>query len=130
MTDHIRQKQEEAAAKVRAIIDLPLPDDGMLGFAGEFDPWEVFPALYGSYSSEYDQCALAVLSELQADTVVRHDLGAEMLREMLCRADLCDYGTSPRACFPTQQFRALLPELIEKWRAYAALQWGQGWDTP
>lgn len=59
----------------------------------------------------------------------RDDLGADIFREMLCVSDLCSYGTSPRVCFPTQPFKALLPALIEKWRAYAVLVWGEGWDN-
>jgi hypothetical protein len=50
-------------------------------------------------------------------------LAHEMFREMLCTAELCDYGTSPRVCFANEPFKALLPQLIEKWEAYSAAQW-------
>jgi len=117
-------KQREAVANVKALLALPLAEYSvMLGAEGTFNPWELFPCLYGSYSSEFDQCALEVLEELIADSYCRSDLGAHMFREMLCNADLCDYGTSPRVCFPTSDFRALLPELIQKWRAYSFMQW-------
>lgn len=65
-----------------------------------------------------------MLEELRDSTKVRRDLGAEMFREMLCVIGLCNYGTSPRVCFPEQVLRDRLPELIEKWRAYSLVQWG------
>lgn len=124
MSDYFQKKQDEAAARVRAIVALPMPEDDNVGVDGEFDPWAVFPALYGSYSSDFDECAIEVLTQLLSDgRNMRHDLGAEMLREMLCTSHLCDYGTSPRACFPTTQFREMLPALIEKWQAYSNLAW-------
>lgn len=130
--DHIIRRENEAAQKVREIIARPLPQDrDMMGCEGEFDPWDMFPALYGSYCSDFDQCALDVLSELnehEYGAKRRDDLAAEMIREMLCVADLCNYGTSPRRCFPNPSFRELLPDLIAKWRSYAVLAWGEGWD--
>ena len=114
--------EREAAEKVAALLDLPI-DEFAMGGEGTFDPWELFPCLYGSYSSDFDECAIAVLTELIDGNKQREDLGAEMFREMLCTAALCDYGSSPRVCFPTEDFRPLLPRLIEKWREFSALQW-------
>lgn len=128
MSDHYK-RHEEAAAKVAALLALPMPESNdVLGIKDEFNPWDIFPAIYGSYSSEYDKCAIDVLCELRDNDHKRTDLGAYMLREMLCVANLCDYGTSPRVCFPTQDFRKLLPDLIEKWRAFALISWSDGWD--
>lgn len=134
--------QADAAKKVQKAMAKPLPtyrcgDEDkawangetmatllMVGDADAFDPWEdLFPAIYGSYSSDFDECAIDVLKEVLSGKKVRDDLGAEMFREMLCRADLCGYGTSPRVCFPTGAFRPLLPVLIEKWTAYSAVAW-------
>ena len=129
MTDWIKQREDAAAAKVAEILARPMPESrDMMGVEGEFDPWDIFPAIYGTYCSSFDKCAIDVLSEILAGDKLRRDLGAEMLREMLCVADLCEYGTSPRVCFPNQQFKALLPALIEKWRAWALLAWGDAWD--
>jgi len=58
-------------------------------------------------------------------TYKREGLAQEMFRKMLCKAVLCSYGTSPRTCFPTREFAALFPELIERWRAYAEVAWGK-----
>lgn len=129
MTDHIRIANEAAAAKVAEIFARPMPEDReVMGCEGDFDPWDIFPTLYGSYSSAFDKLAVEVLTDILHNRVNRDDLAGEMLREMLCTARLCDYGTSPRVCFPTQEFRALLPALIDKWAAYATLAWGDGWD--
>ena len=130
MTEELRitKVEREAGERLAAILALPMPEGrDFIGCDGEFDPWKVFPALYGSYCSDFDVCAVEVLCEIRDGEKKRHDLGAEMLREMLCVSNLCSYGTSPRVCFPTQQFSELLPSLIDKWRIYAALQWGDGW---
>ena len=103
-----------------------LTEEWQRGTDEVFDPWEAFPCLYGSYSSEFDDMAILVLENL-----VKCEFGArggeglahEMFREMLCTADLCDYGTSPRGCFPTWEFGEVLPALLEKWREYRRIKW-------
>lgn len=122
--NHVTEAYEAGAAKVREILARPMPESAdMLGVEGEFDPWDIFPALYGSYDSAFDRLAIDVLCDVRDLKHRRDDLAADMLREMLCTADLCDYGSNPRVCFPTTQFAEILPALIEKWRAYAALAW-------
>lgn len=128
MGNWIVDAQDKAADSVLSILKLPLDSD-MIGVDGYFDPWAIFPSIYGSYSSEFDECAIAVLRELKDpkyDERGRTDLGAYMFREMLCVLDLCDYGTSPRVCFATAPFKAIIPDLIEKWLAYYLAQW----ETP
>jgi len=92
-----------------------------------FDPWEVLGLpLYGSYASAFDQCAIQVLEGFSLPPQERrNDLAAQMFREMLCVNDLCDYGTSPRDCFPIAEFNAVLPLLIERWKAYYLAEWGE-----
>lgn len=117
--------EREAVEKLQTLLDLPLPADEHDQHDGTFDPWRLFPSLYGSYSGEFDRCAIEVLTELSQKEAVRDDLGAHMFREMLCTAYLCDYGTSPRVCFPTKDFRPLVPALLEKWKAYSLIVWGE-----
>lgn len=114
--------EREACEMLSALLDRPMPEPYAIGEEGTFDPWEPFP-LYGSYSGDFDEMALDVLRELRDGKKERRDLAAEMFREMLCNLQLCDYGTSPRVCFPTGGFRILLPRLIEKWEAYSRMQW-------
>ncbi len=125
MTDWITKKNTAAAARVREILDRPLPNDFSCRSSEEFDPWDIFPALYGSYSDDFDACAIDVLSELLNRDLRREDLAAEMLREMLCTQNLCEYGTSPRSCWPTAEFQPLIPELLEKWKAWSAASWAE-----
>lgn len=113
-----------AAEKVRDELAKPLADpDDPQDSDKEFDPWSLFPALYGRYSSEFDHCAIQVLEDVRDGTHNRPDLAAQMFREMLCTSHLCDYGSSPRVCFPTAEFGKVLPELIEKWKAYYLSHW-------
>lgn len=112
-----------AAAKVREILDRPHAESRDMQSCYDFDPWDIFPSLYGSYDSAFDDCAIEVLTEILDGERRREDLAADMLREMLCVADLCEYGTSPRHCWATFEFKALLPELISRWQAYSKQQW-------
>lgn len=91
----------------------------------DFDPWELFPAVYGCYSSAFDDMALEVLASLIDKTFPVETLAHEMFREMLCTAGLCDYGSSPRVCFPTAEFSEVLPSLRYKWAQYADAKWNQ-----
>lgn len=121
--DRVTELQRAAAAEVREVLARPDAQHRELRSCDDFDPWDILPSLYGSYDSRFDDCVIDVLCELRDRTRRRDDLAADMIREMLCSADLCDYGTSPRHCFATVEFRELLPELIERWRAYAKQQW-------
>lgn len=114
----------EAAEKVAILLKKPLPERrDMQDAEEEFDPWGIFP-IYGSYDSAFDDLAIEVLEELRDHRKNRDDLAAEMFREMLCNMHLCNYGTSPRVCFATSDFEPLIPALIEKWKAYSQMQWG------
>ena len=126
MESHYAKLEREAAQRAQALLARPMSSDAnMMGCEGEFDPWDLFPCLYGSYSSEFDRLAIEVLCDIRDGTHKRDDLSAEIFREMLCTANLCDYGTSPRVCFATERFGELLPALIERWRAYSVLAWGE-----
>ena len=124
---HYKKVEREAIEKLDALMSLPLLEhQDAIDYDKEFDPWRLFPSLYGSYSSEFDDLAIEVLADVcdgyrQGQ---RSDLASEIFREMLCTSGLCEYGTSPRACFPTTSFKQRLPALIEKWDEYRRLKWG------
>ena len=130
---HCERHEYEAAERLKTILAKPLPakadDVGIIGADNtptHFDPWDIINCVYGSYDSEFDKCAIAVLTEIKdVSRICRQDLGANMFREMLCVAGLCSYGTSPRGCFPTRFAAPLIPELITKWRAYSIVFWGE-----
>ncbi len=126
------QREKDACARVAAILDRPLADDPEMQSCEDFDPWEIVPGLYGTYSSDFDDMAIKVLENLELAQQRRWDeqdwesegLAHQMFREMLCNADLCDYGTSPRTCFATSGFGELLPRLLERWKEWRELRWG------
>jgi len=118
--------EREAAERLQALLARPdMPDwDSHMGPAEEeFDPWELFPSLYGTYSKAFDDLAIDVLERINEERFEDESLAHQMFREMLCTAQLCTYGTSPRVCFPTENFRPLLPALIERWTRYRDTMW-------
>ena len=124
--EHWQEVEIKASQRVADALRLPLPKtEDLLGVVGEFDPWDLFPAVYGSYDSEFDRCAIEILCEVRDGVRGRRDLAADFFREMLCTASLCDYGTSPRGCFPSSSFKPLLEPLIKKWRGYSLIAWGE-----
>lgn len=121
--NYYQKLEKEAADELRALLDKPLSDERGTTSVDDFDPWDMFH-LYGSYSSEFDEVALTVLKNIAHTTYENENVAHEMFREMLCTKGLCDYGTSPRTCFPTEQFEKMLPEYIEKWEKYSKKMWG------
>ena len=120
--------EREAVERLVEIMSRPIPKDAdHVGVEGMFDPWDIMDCVFGSYCSDFDKCAIEVLTEIQNQTDARNrrDLGARMFREMLCYLDLCDYGMSPRVCFATRGFREHLPRLITMWCEWSKIAWGR-----
>jgi hypothetical protein len=97
-----------------------------------FEPWNIFPCVFGTYSAAFDNVALEVLCEMRAKSIyglwdgIHYDtIAHDMFREILCAQNFCTYGTSPRYCFPQpgHVFSERLIELIEKWEAYRIVVW-------
>ena len=124
--NYYQLQEQKALAELEALLALPsIPEDDMYSDGDCFDPWDLFPCFYGSYSSAFDDLALAVLADIRDGTHNRTDLAAEMFREVLCTRGLCAYGTSPRVCFAAEGFKKQLPRLIERWREYSEIKWKQ-----
>lgn len=130
---HWDETQLTTAIALRIYLDRPLSDDPQAVDAGDFDPWEIFgKAVYGSYNSDFDRLAIACLEGVRdrnsaSETAAKNDLpelAVEMFYEMLCRAELCEYGTSPKNPWLTAHAEPLWPALIDKWKAYSTLHWG------
>lgn len=121
----IREAREVEEKLEMALALPPIPEGDDPYSDGEcFNPWDLFPSLYGTYSSDFDEMAIAVLIDVEKGTHERTDLAAQMFREMLCTSGICTYGTSPRVCFPeTEKMRDLIAKLVEKWIEYASLKW-------
>lgn len=127
-----REAQRGAAKRVAALLAKPVDHDDIMDCDKAFDPWDITPCVYGSYSGAFDHVAITVLENLKRayegdyDNQTKEGLAHEFYREMLCVAELCEYGTSPRVCFAVHDtFAPLLPELISKWKEYYQAQWGE-----
>lgn len=135
--NYYTQREEEACAKLAELLERPLAEERELQSCEDFDPWEITPGLYGTYSSDFDDMAIKVLENLELARQDRWNeqdwasegLAHQMFREMLCNAGLCDYGTSPRVCFAATGFRPLLPRLLERWKEWREFQWGSPSDS-
>lgn len=129
MTGRLVRERTVAAERLLSHLqkpfEAPARADGCVYSDDEFDPWALFPGIFGGYSSDFDKCAIDVLTELRDKTKRRTDLGAEMFREMLCVQEFCDYGTSPRGCF-WQLDCDLLDQLIAKWQTWSEAAWKEG----
>ena len=118
-----QERQRLAAGRLRANLDRPVPTtEHEVGCEGFFDPWELLP-VYGTYDADFDGMAFEVLTDIIDGNVLRNDLPARMFREMLCVADLCEYGSSPRVCFPTVAAKPMFPEWLDKWRTFSSVVW-------
>lgn len=109
------------------LLALSIPDAKSLDdirYHDGFDPWKLFPAFYGSYSSDFDDCAIETLEDVLNGTHKREDLASQMFREYLCTKGYATYGTSPRVCSPDVD-RNLLEELLRKWKHYYKIEWGE-----
>lgn len=105
-----------------------------------WDPWEVIAIPAGGYNSSVDLDAIYVLRAIRDGvasgksgddyknyvTDISKRIGmseshVELWQYIFCSADWCDYGTSPRGCFPAHglQFDAL----ITAWEAYYVRRW-------
>lgn len=114
---------------LKALLEKPVEEDMSVD---SFDPWEPFQ-VYGSYSSEFDDMAIRVLTDIQDKRFDNHSLADEMFREMLCQLDFCDYGTSPRTCwwsYGDYKHDDLLTTYIAKWKEYYKAQWGKEYEPP
>jgi hypothetical protein len=89
-----------------------------------FDPWVLFPAIYGSYYSEFGETALHVLRNLIAGKHNDEGLAHEIFREMLCVSGVCDYGINPRGCFLNSEYRAIIEAWVKKMEAHERIYWG------
>lgn len=100
--------------------------------SGGFDPWEKLGRC-GGYNSAVDQQALDVLRCIRRpNTMFCNDIAerlgmtpehVELFQYLFCSADWCEYGSSPRGCFPMDD--AAFEKLIGDWEAYYRAAWGE-----
>lgn len=98
-----------------------------------WDPWETLGLSCCNYSSEIDQQAIDVLRMIGlpdftyctdiAERTGMTPAHVELFQSIFSSAGWCEYGTSPRGCWPID--RDGFPALIAAWEAYFERQWGE-----
>lgn len=126
-------REQEQVARLRAALDKPIAEDRHMQSVDEFDPWEdIVTGVIGSYNSALDRLAIDVLKAMRdrkTFDLVESDRGlaAELMLNIFATW-LGEYGSSPRGLWPAYHLKPMWDELIEKWEAYAAMHWGEGWN--
>ena len=97
-----------------------------------FWPWgEIISSVHGNYSSESDRLMIAALEAVRDQTtfefIKKEGFAAELMLYILSGSELTEYGTSPRGAWPDEAVAHLWPQIIEKWKQYAAHHWGENW---
>lgn len=94
-----------------------------------WDAWIALDLNCCSYNSVIDQQAIDVLRGI-GDGLYNTDIAertgmatshVELLQSIFCTAGWCEYGTSPRGCWPVD--REGFPDLIAAWEAYYERVW-------
>jgi len=136
---HVARCRNQEATDVSEDPFAPNSDD----MEGPFwDPWIAMGVQCGGYSAGVDLDAIEVLRAIRdgvaagrsggeygnfvTDIAERTGLSrthVELYQYMFCSVNWCDYGTSPRGCFPEYGFD--FDGLIEAWCKYYVRRWGQ-----
>ena len=124
MYEHTRIKLTRALAK-------PLPASSDTISIDDFDPWEdVICNIHGGYASESDRLMIAALEAVRDrktfEFIKKDGFAGELVLYILSGNHLINYGTSPRGGWPMHE--DLWQTLIDKWKAYAAIVWGDDED--
>ena len=95
-----------------------------------FDPWEgIIRGIYGSYSSESDRLMIAALEAIRDkktfDYIDLEGFAGEFVLYVLAGQQFINYGTSPRGGWPDEAISDLWQPLIDKWREYYRVAWGE-----
>lgn len=117
----VRSKLEAALAKPIAEPNETSCDD--------FSPWgDVIEGIHGSYASESDDLFIGALKAVRDgqtfDFAKERGFAGEFALYVLSGHGYLNYGTSPRGGWWDEELEGLLQPLIDKWKAYAAVQWG------
>lgn len=126
-----QRAEREAAERLKALLDKPLPTDREMISSDDFSPWDAFDKITGSYSGEIDEVAIQVLEAVRDRTTFdllkgENRVFVEFFLNVLAGHNYVDYGTSPRGAFATPgNVARLLPAWIDKWKAFNAIYWGE-----
>lgn len=119
--------REQVRQRVVAELAKPVDDPS---HAESFDPWgEVIQGIYGCYASHSDVLMIgaleAVRDQKHSEFMEAHGFAGEFMFYVLAGQDMLEYGTSPRYGWPTPEMADLWQPLIDKWREYYRVMWGE-----
>ena len=97
----------------------------------EFDMWESFKIRCGGYNSATDWNMINVMEcvldgNFNSDIALKLSIDTEhveLIQYILCSCDLCEYGTSPRGCFPKN--RESFKSFIDKCKTATVKKWSE-----
>lgn len=118
---------------IAAALAKPMPTHkDECGDFERFNPWEdVIQGIYGCYASQSDYLMIEALKAARDRTtfefVKKEGFAAEFVLYVLAGHNLLEYGTSPRGGWPDPIAADVWQELIDRWEACAALEWGANW---
>lgn len=123
----------DVRARIEAALAKPMQEDENCISCDEFDPWsDVITGIYGGYSSESDRVFIACLEALRDkrtfDFIKFEGFIGEFALYVLSGHDYVEYGTSPRGGWWDQSISDLLQPLIDKWKAYYEIMWGEKYE--
>lgn len=124
-----------ARARIVAALAKPLPADDQDVGKFTFNPWEdVIEGISGGYSSQSDAIAIEALEAARDrttfDFISRVGYAGEFMLYVFAGHGMVNYGTSPRGCWPDETITELWQPLIDKWRAYYVVYWGEPVPAP
>lgn len=115
-TDPLRERLERyIASDPRDEADL---DQGA-------DIWEILGLF--SYNGQLDLDFIYVIESMLKDTDTGYASAIaerkgwppeypELIKNLLCKCGLAEYGTSPRGAWIDHQYQSIMPKVLERWR--------------
>lgn len=120
----LREMIEAALAKA-----LPA-DNESLGYEDEFAPWrDIIEGIHGDYASASDVLLIGAMEAARDrstfDFIEKQGFAGEFALYVLSGHGLLEYGTSPRGGWPAPEIADLWQPLIDKWKAWYRIAWGE-----
>jgi hypothetical protein len=121
---HYEKIRDERFAELLALLRTDDPEEC------SFDPWELFPAVYGSYSEDHGEAAIEALQRVLKvkEFSGPPTIGVELFMEMLCTQELAGYGMSPRTAWLESggpQHVSIMKEWLERFIRYENERWNK-----
>lgn len=128
-------ESDQRRTKLRTALDKPLPEYAeQCGDFECFNPWQdIIHGIYGSYAGESDALAISALEAIRDkrtfDFIKSNGFAAEFMLYVLAGHGYTNYGTSPRGGWPDEDISDMWQELIDKWKAYYEVHWGESYES-